>query len=100
MKAYVYILKCADGSYYTGCTTDLRKRLLEHDLGEGAKYTKKRLPVSMVYFEEYSRIDAAFEREKQIQRWSRKKKEALISGDIESLKRASRSRNKSNQSKK
>jgi putative endonuclease len=76
------------------------KRLLEHDLGEGAKYTKKRLPVSMVYFEEYSRIDAAFEREKQIQRWSRKKKEALISGDIESLKRASRSRNKSNQSKK
>jgi putative endonuclease len=78
MKGYMYILKCSDGSYYTGSTTDLERRINQHQNGEGANYTKKRLPVELVYYEEYSRIDEAFYREKQVQGWSRRKKEALI----------------------
>jgi putative endonuclease len=78
MKGYMYILECSDGSYYTGRTTDLELRLQQHQSGEGANHTKKRLPVTLVYYEEYSRIDEAFYREKQVQGWSRKKKEALI----------------------
>jgi putative endonuclease len=85
--AYMYILKCADGTYYTGSTVDLEKRLQQHQCGEGANYTKKRLPVELIYYEEYSRIDEAFYREKQVQGWSRKKKEALMTEDFESLKR-------------
>ncbi|NOX90807.1 MAG: GIY-YIG nuclease family protein [Calditrichaeota bacterium] len=90
MKGYMYILKCADGSYYTGSTKDLRKRLLQHQSGEGANYTKKRLPVELVYYEEYDQIDQAFYREKQVQGWSRKKKEALINGQYEKLPELSR----------
>src|SRR3954469_20798649 len=78
MKGYMYILKCADGSYYTGSTRDLEKRLLQHQNGEGANHTKKRLPVELVYYEEFQRIDEAFYREKQVQGWRREKKEALI----------------------
>jgi putative endonuclease len=80
VKGYVYILECSDGSYYTGSTIDLDKRLIEHQKGLGANHTKKRLPVKLVYFEMFDRIDLAFYREKQIQGWSRAKKEALING--------------------
>ncbi|RKE95117.1 GIY-YIG nuclease family protein [Ichthyenterobacterium magnum] len=75
---FMYILECSNGSYYTGSTINLKERLLQHLSGEGAKHTKKYLPIKLVYHEEYSRIDEAFYREKQIQGWSRKKKEALI----------------------
>jgi putative endonuclease len=85
MKGYTYILECNDGTYYTGSTTDLQVRLLEHNVGEGANYTKKRLPVKLIYYEEYERIEEAFEREKQIQRWSHKKKKALVEGKFEEL---------------
>ncbi len=85
MKGFMYILLCADGSYYTGSTTDLERRLEQHQNGEGANHTKKRLPVSLLYYEEYSRIDEAFYREKQVQGWSRKKKEALIEGKSDLL---------------
>ena len=85
MKGYMYILLCADGSYYTGSTTDLERRLEQHQNGEGANHTKKRLPVSLLYYEEYSRIDEAFYREKQVQGWSRKKKKALIEGKSDLL---------------
>ena len=81
----MYILLCADGSYYTGSTTDLERRLEQHQNGEGANHTKKRLPISLLYYEEYSRIDEAFYREKQVQGWSRKKKEALIEGKSDLL---------------
>ncbi len=81
----MYILECSDGSYYTGSTIDLEKRLNEHQTANGANHTKKRLPVTLVYFEEFQRIDDAFYREKQIQGWSRKKKEALIHGFQEKL---------------
>ena len=85
MKGYIYILECADGSYYTGSTTNLELRLQQHQSGEGANHTKKRLPVKLVYYEEFPRIDEAFYREKQVQGWSRKKKEALIRGETDKL---------------
>ena len=77
----MYILQCCDGTYYTGSTKSLEKRLDQHQNGLGANYTKKNLPVKLIYFEVYSRIDEAFYREKQIQGWSRKKKEALMNGE-------------------
>jgi putative endonuclease len=95
---YMYILKCADGTYYTGSTVDLEKRLWQHQHGEGANYTKKRLPVELIYYEEYSRIDQAFYREKQVQGWNRKKKEALMTEDFETLKTLSKKMWRKNQS--
>lgn len=85
MKGYTYILECSDGSYYTGSTKYIELRLKQHQNGEGANHTKKRLPVKLVYLEEFTRIDHAFYREKQIQGWSRKKKEALIHGKFNQL---------------
>ena len=85
MKGYMYILECSDGTYYTGSTIDLEQRIIQHQNGDGSNHTKKRLPVKLVYYEEYQRIDEAFYREKQIQGWSRKKKEALIEENTESL---------------
>jgi putative endonuclease len=78
MKGWMYILECADGSYYTGSTNDLNKRLWEHNNFLGANYTRKKHPVKLVYSEEYNRIDDAFYREKQVQGWSHAKKKALI----------------------
>ena len=84
-EGWMYILECCDGSYYTGSTIDLQRRLNQHQAGVGANHTKKRLPVKLVYSEEYQRIATAFYREKQVQGWSRKKKEALIRGEHEKL---------------
>ena len=85
MKGFMYILCCYNGLYYTGSTKNLEKRLEEHQSGNGANFTKKNLPVELVYYEEYQRIDEAFYREKLVQGWSRKKKEALINGNEEKL---------------
>ena len=85
MKAYTYIIKCSNGSYYGGSTKDLNRRIKQHQSGEGANHTKKYLPVELIYYEEYTRIDHAFYREKQLQKRSRKKKEALIRGDKDLL---------------
>lgn len=82
---YMYILECADGSYYTGSTRDLERRLWEHQNGLGANHTASRLPVKLVYCEECDRVDDVFYREKQIQGWSRKKKQALIAGDTNQI---------------
>lgn len=81
----MYILKCSNGSFYIGSTKHLKKRILQHQQGQGANHTKKFGPVQLVYFEKYDRIDYAFYREKQIQGWSRNKKLALINSDIDSL---------------
>jgi putative endonuclease len=81
----MYILECADGSYYVGSTTDLNRRISEHQEGLGAKYTSRRLPVKLVYGEEYDRVADAYYREKQVQGWSRAKREALIKGEYETL---------------
>lgn len=85
MNCYMYILRCSNGSYYIGSTKDLTLRLQQHQMGEGANYTRKHLPVKLVYYEEFQRIDDAFYREKQVQGWSRRKKEALINSDFEKL---------------
>jgi putative endonuclease len=82
---YMYILKCSDGTYYTGSAWSLKKRIKQHNAGEGANYTHCRLPVELVYREYFDSIKSVFEREKQVQGWSRKKKEALIKGDNEKL---------------
>ncbi|GAA4444587.1 hypothetical protein GCM10023091_35020 [Ravibacter arvi] len=80
MKGWMYILECADKSYYTGSTNNLELRLLQHEAALGASYTKKRLPVILAYYEEYARIDEAFYRERQVKGWCRQKKDALING--------------------
>src|SRR5689334_12956689 len=82
---YMYILECADGSYYTGSTWDLEKRLWEHQNGLAANHTKKHLPIKLVYCEPYDRVEDAFRREKQVQGWSRRKKQALIEANKEKL---------------
>jgi len=84
--AYTYILRCSDGSYYTGSTKNLEQRLWQHQNAQGANHTKVRLPVKLIYSEYYERVEEAFAREKQIQKWSRKKKEALIEGNFEKLR--------------
>lgn len=89
---YLYILECADGTYYTGSTPDLDRRLSQHEAGEGANYTAARLPVHLVYSEEFVLIGQAFKREKQIQAWSHSKKKALIEGDFEKLKEGAKKR--------
>jgi putative endonuclease len=93
MKGYMYILHCSNGQYYTGSTNDLEKRLAQHQNGEGANFTKKHLPVELVYYEEFQRVDEAFYREKQVQGWSRMKKEALIKGEYNKLHEASECKN-------
>ena len=85
MVGYMYMLVCSDGSYYVGSTTDLSARLAEHRNGIGSNFTSKHLPVRLIYHEEFQRIEDAFHREKQIQGWSRKKKEALMSGQKDEL---------------
>ena len=85
MKGYLYILECADGSYYRGNTRNLEKRLWGHNNFLGANYTRKKHPVKLVFFEEYSRIDEAFYREKQVQGWSHAKKKALIEANKSKL---------------
>ena len=75
---YTYILRCHDGSLYTGWTNNLARRILCHSAGKGAKYTKSRLPVMLVYFEEFPTKEEAMSREWHIKRMTRAEKEALI----------------------
>jgi putative endonuclease len=82
---HMYILECVDGSFYTGSTKHLPFRLWQHQNGVGANHTSKRLPVKLVYAEEFERVSDAFYREKQVQGWSRSKKTALMNSDWNSL---------------
>lgn len=75
---YTYILKCKDDSLYTGWTNDLKKRITSHNAGKGAKYTKARRPVELVYYEVFQTREEAMKREYAIKQLSRKEKEALI----------------------
>ena len=77
-KHYVYILKCADDTFYTGWTTDVQKRLKVHNSGKGAKYTRSRKPVQLVYYEECTDHSAALKREIEIKALSRDEKLKLI----------------------
>ena len=83
---YTYILECSDGSFYVGSTWDIERRLWQHNAGEGARYTKRRRPVALVYLEECPRIEDAYASEKQIQRWSHDKRLALIQGRATDLR--------------
>ena len=76
-RFFAYLLLCADGSYYAGYTTDLTRRVAVHNAGKGAKYTKSRLPVTLVYFEEFDSEHAAKSREWHLKRLSHREKEAL-----------------------
>ena len=89
MAFYVYILRCADGSYYTGHTDNLEARLAAQRTGELRGYTYSRRPVRLVFQQELGSRDEAFVAERQVKGWSRRKKEALIRGDWSSLRRLS-----------
>lgn len=79
---YVYILRCSDGSYYIGHTDELEKRIAEHKIGACPGYTSTRLPVDLVFHQEFASRDEAFSVERQIKKWNRRKKEALIQRDF------------------
>jgi predicted GIY-YIG superfamily endonuclease len=90
MPFWLYILRCADGSYYTGHTDDMARRLAQHDAGSFEGYTNLRRPVQLVYSQEMASREEALAAEMQIKRWSRRKKEALIRGDVGELRAAAR----------
>ena len=93
MKQFcVYILLCADGSYYTGHTDDLDDRFAKHVDGTFGGYTARRRPVKLAYHAECSTREEALSRERQLKGWSRAKKEALIQGDWAQLRTLSRGR--------
>ena len=84
--SYVYILECSDGTYYTGVTSNLEKRIKQHEASVYPdSYTSKRLPVKLVFYSEFTNINIAIDKEKQIKDWSRDKKKALIEGRFEDL---------------
>ena len=82
---YTYILRCADDSYYIGSTRDLEHRMWQHSTGHGSTYTSRRLPVTLVFAQEFDRIDEAYALEKRMQGWSRRKREAVIEGRLNDL---------------
>ena len=88
----MYILRCSDGSYYVGSARDLDARMQQHTAGEGSTYTSRRMPVELVYAQEFSTVAEAFAAEKQVQGWSRAKREALIRGEQQRLPELSRRR--------
>ena len=80
MSFWTYMLKCADGRYYTGHTDDLERRIGQHEAGQGSQFTRKRLPVTLVWSETFSSRIEALEAERIVGGWSRAKKEAMIAG--------------------
>lgn len=92
MSFWVYILRCADGSFYTGHTDNLDLRIAQHQTGEVAGYTASRLPVELVFGQECATREEALVAERQLKGWSRAKKEAMIRSDWGEVKRLSRGR--------
>jgi putative endonuclease len=93
--AWLYILRCADGSYYVGTARGrLEQRIAEHNSGHFGGYTARRRPVTLVYSEWFNQITDAIAAERQIKGWSRAKKEALIRGDFEGLRQLAKRRRK------
>ena len=85
-QSYVYILKCSDNTYYTGVTSKLEQRMFQHDTAFFPDcYTVNKRPLQLVFYAEFTDINLAFEKEKQIKKWGRAKKEALINGDCDNL---------------
>jgi predicted GIY-YIG superfamily endonuclease len=92
MSFWIYMLRCADQSYYVGHTDNLEVRVAAHQLGNTAGYTQQRRPVTLVYSEYFGTRAEALEQERRIKRWSRAKKEALIEGDWERISALARKR--------
>ncbi len=93
---YVYLLKCKDASYYVGITSNIDRRVMEHNAGKYPEaYTYKRRPLELVWYQDFLDPNQAIEFEKKIKKWSRAKKEALISGDYDLLPGLSECRNES-----
>ncbi|MFB6153362.1 MAG: GIY-YIG nuclease family protein [Halodesulfurarchaeum sp.] len=78
---YIYVLRCADGTFYTGYTTDPERRVAEHNEGKGAKYTRGRTPVELVHTEGFGSRSAAMQREAAIKRLSHEEKARLVAGE-------------------
>jgi putative endonuclease len=96
MSAYLYILRCSDGSYYVGTTRgDLSQRISEHNAGTFRGYTWNRRPVELAYSENFQQITDAIAAERRIKGWSRAKKEALIQGDFPALRQAAKRKTRS-----
>ena len=89
---WVYILRCADGSYYTGHTDNLESRISQHQAGEYAGYTATRHPLELAWLQEFVTREEALSTERQIKGWSRKKKEAMMRGDWEEVSRLAQSK--------
>jgi putative endonuclease len=99
MGAYVYVVRCCDGSFYTGSTRgELEDRINQHNAGSFGGYTATRRPVTLVYSECFDHIVDAISAERQIKGWSRRKKEALIRGDYEALRVLARRRSQASPS--
>ena len=90
--AWFYILRLTSGGLYVGSTSDLRRRYTEHCSGKACRTTSVDTPVEMIYHEQYESMSEARRRERQVKKWSRAKKEALVVSDMDTLKRLSRSR--------
>ncbi|MCK4654356.1 MAG: GIY-YIG nuclease family protein [Candidatus Cloacimonetes bacterium] len=90
---WVYILRCSDGSFYTGSTSDIEKRLSEHQNGLIKCYTRSRRPVKLVFSDYFERAYDAISAERQIKGWRRAKKKALIKGDFDLLVKLSNMKN-------
>ena len=78
MECYTYMVECSDGSLYTGWTNNLEKRIQAHNAQKGAKYTKSRTPVKLVYYETFATKEEAMRREYEVKQYTRKEKEELI----------------------
>ncbi|MCR2811840.1 GIY-YIG nuclease family protein [Microbacterium sp. zg.Y1084] len=83
---HVYMLECADGTLYVGSTIDLERRLAQHAAGEGAAYTRRRLPVTLRWHAEFARIEDAFQWEKRLQGWSHAKRLAFAAGGLDAVR--------------
>ena len=94
MSFWVYILRCADGSYYTGHTDNLEQRIAQHHSGEFGGYTATRKPVTLVFIQECATREEALRAEQQLKGWSRKRKEAMVRGDWAAVNRLSRGKHK------
>ncbi|MGG7033592.1 MAG: GIY-YIG nuclease family protein [Flavobacterium sp.] len=98
---YVYILKCSDESLYVGVTSDIDRRLMEHNAGKYADaYTYSRRPVELVFYQDFMEPNQAIEFEKKIKKWSRAKKQCLIDDNYDKLRKLSECRNESHYSNK
>jgi predicted GIY-YIG superfamily endonuclease len=86
-SGYLYMLKCPDGTYYVGSTRNLDARMSQHGAGKGSEYTRTRMPVELVFAAEFDSVQEAWEMERRVHGWSRAKREALIAGDWNQIRR-------------